>query len=39
VTQIARWNRIRDTARIHPGDRIRVTAADPERERGQGGFR
>ena len=39
VAQIARWNRMRDTARIQPGDRLRVAAVPSERERGQGGFR
>ena len=35
---LQRWNRLEDAARIHPGDRLRVTAMAP-REDGQGGFR
>ena len=36
--ELLRWNRLEDAARIHPGDRLRVTAMAP-REDGQGGFR
>ncbi|MET0852977.1 MAG: transglycosylase SLT domain-containing protein [Candidatus Rokuibacteriota bacterium] len=35
---LQRWNRLEDAARIHPGDRLRVTAMAP-REDGQGGSR
>jgi len=38
--EIARWNRIAETDRIYPGNRLRVAAVRPvEREGGQGGFR
>jgi membrane-bound lytic murein transglycosylase D len=40
VSDVLRWNRLQDQARIHPGDRLRIADARPSVERdGQGGFR
>lgn len=38
VADLSRWNDLDATARIRPGDRLRVTAIS-RREEGQGGFR
>jgi hypothetical protein len=38
VADLARWNDLDATARIRPGDRLRVTAIS-HREEGQGGFK
>jgi LysM repeat protein len=38
VADLSRWNDLDTTARIRPGDRLRVTAI-ARREEGQGGFR
>ena len=38
VADLARWNDLDGTARIRPGDRLRVTAIS-RREEGQGGFK
>jgi len=40
VSDVLRWNRLQDQARIHPGDRLRIADARLSAERdGQGGFR
>jgi peptidoglycan lytic transglycosylase D len=40
VSEIRRWNRLSEEARIRPGDRLRVAMASPAaREEGQGGYR
>jgi membrane-bound lytic murein transglycosylase D len=40
VSDVLRWNRLQEQARIHPGDRLRIADARPSVERdGQGGFR
>jgi hypothetical protein len=40
VAEIVRWNGISETARIFPGDKLRVAwAFRLDREEGQGGFR
>jgi membrane-bound lytic murein transglycosylase D len=40
VAEIVRWNGISETARIFPGDKLRVAwASRLDREEGQGGFR
>jgi LysM repeat protein len=40
VAEIVRWNGISETARILPGDKLRVAwASGSHREEGQGGFR
>jgi membrane-bound lytic murein transglycosylase D len=40
VSEIRRWNRLSEEARIFPGDRLRVAMTSPAaREEGQGGYR
>jgi LysM repeat protein len=40
ISDVLRWNRLQDQARIHPGDRLRIADARLSAERdGQGGFR
>jgi membrane-bound lytic murein transglycosylase D len=39
VSDVLRWNRLEEQARIRPGDRLRVAAVRPSVPDGQGGFR
>jgi membrane-bound lytic murein transglycosylase D len=39
VSDVLRWNRLEEQARIRPGDRLRVAAVRPAVADGQGGFR
>jgi membrane-bound lytic murein transglycosylase D len=39
VTDVLRWNRLEEEARIRPGDRLRIADVRPSVTDGQGGFR